>query len=173
MKAGRTSTRRWLPSRRSAPRSRGLVLGGVWLRCLTWWRAPGLDRRLARGADPMLSDELSLRVGQLGSARTRTRLACGLRGAVELATRPADPLRMPPSLLHREEIRAHSELLLELAERVSTSEPLGVEGLAMTSLLVLDCSSPFHNKDASRSLTSIAFRSARRTGPRPPERAHR
>jgi hypothetical protein len=27
----------------------------------------------------------------------------------------------------------------------------------MTSLLVLDCSTPFHNKDASRSLTVIAF----------------
>ena len=64
---------------------------------------------------------------------------------------------MPPLPLHREEIRAHSDLLLELAERVSTSEPLGVVGLAMTSLLVLDCSSPFHNKDASRSLTAIAF----------------
>jgi hypothetical protein len=150
-----------------------LVLGGVWLRCLTWWRAPGLDRRLAHGADPMLSDELSLRVGQLGSARTRTRLACGLRGAVELTKRPADPLRMPPLLLHREEIRAHSELLLELAERVSTSEPLGVEGLAMTSLLVLDCSNPVPQQRREAIAHCHRIRSAGRTGPRPPERAHR
>jgi hypothetical protein len=157
MKAGRISTRRWLPRWRLARRSRGVVLGGVWLRCQTWWLAQDLDRRLAHGADPMESDELSLRVGQLGSARTRTRLAGGLRGAVELANRPADPLRMPSSVLQREEIRAHSELLLELAERVSTSEPLGVEGLAITSLLIYDAPSPLYHTDASRSLTVIAF----------------
>jgi hypothetical protein len=157
MRTAWMGTRRWLPSRRLARRSRGLVLGGVWLRCLTWWRAQDLDRQLARGADPMESNELSLRFGQLGSAKTRTRLACGLRSVVELANRQPDPLRMPPLLLQREEIRANSELLLELAERVSTSEPLGLEGLAMTSLLVVDGSSPLHNKDASRSLTVIAF----------------
>jgi nucleotide-binding universal stress UspA family protein len=43
-------------------------LGGVWLRCLTWWRAVDLDSRLAGGADPIRSDALRLRVGQLGSA---------------------------------------------------------------------------------------------------------
>jgi hypothetical protein len=43
------------------------------------------------------------------------------------------------------------------SERLITSEPLGVEGLAMTSLLVVDASSPLHNKDASRSLTVIGF----------------
>jgi hypothetical protein len=89
-----------------------LVLGGVWLRCLTWWRAQDLDRQLARGTDPLQSDELSSRVGQLGSAKTRTRFACGLRGVVELAHRPRDPLRMPPLLLHRERIPANSDLLL-------------------------------------------------------------
>jgi hypothetical protein len=61
------TTRRWLPSRRLARRSRGLLLGGIWLRVVTRWRAPVLDRQLANGIDPMQSDELSLRVGQLGS----------------------------------------------------------------------------------------------------------
>ena len=36
-------TRRWLPSRRLARRSRGLVLGGIWLRWRTWARAKELD----------------------------------------------------------------------------------------------------------------------------------
>jgi hypothetical protein len=157
MRMGRIGTRPWLPSRRLRRRSRGLVLGGMWLRCLTWWRAQDLDRRLARGTDPMESYELSLRVGQLGSARTRARLACGLRGAVELADRRPDRLRIPAVPLRREETRANSELLLELAERLSTGEPLGVEGLAMTSLLVGDASSPLHHRHASRSLAVIAF----------------
>jgi hypothetical protein len=88
--------RRWLPTRRLARRSRGVVLGGVWLRLVTWSRASALDRELAGGADPMQSDELSLRVGQLRSAKHRARLACALRGAVELAARPVDQLMMPP-----------------------------------------------------------------------------
>ena len=157
MRTGRIRTRRWLPGRSLARRSRGLLLGGVWLRGRTWWRAYDLDRQLARGADPLESDELSLRAGQLGSARTRARLACALRGAVELADRQPDPLRMPLGPIRRSEIRANRELLLELAERLRTARPLGVEGLAMTSLLIDDAPSPLYHDDASRSLTVTAF----------------
>ena len=78
----------------------------------------------------MDSDELSLRVGQLGSARSRARLACALRGAVELADRQPEPFGMPRSQIRRTEIRASRELLLELAERVGSRGPVGVEGLA-------------------------------------------
>lgn len=46
-------TRRWLPRGRLARRTRGPLLGGVWLRCITWWRAPALDAELAAGADPI------------------------------------------------------------------------------------------------------------------------
>jgi hypothetical protein len=116
-----------------------------------------LDRQLAHGADPLESDELSLRAGQLGSARTRARLACALRGAVELADRPPDPLRLPPSLIRRSEIRANRELLLEMAERLGSSGPLGVEGLAMTSLLIDDAPSPLYHRESRRSLTGAAF----------------
>jgi hypothetical protein len=63
----RIGTRRWLPSRRLARRSRGPLLGGIWLRVHTQWRAAELDRQLANGTDPMLSDELSLRAGQLAA----------------------------------------------------------------------------------------------------------
>jgi hypothetical protein len=157
MKAERIPTRGWLPGRSLARRSRGLLLGGVWLRCRTRWRAYDLDRQLARGADPMESDELSLRVGQLGSARTRARLACALRGAVEPDDGQPDPLRVPPAPIRRTEIRANRELLLELGECLRASRPLGVEGLAMTSLLIDDAPSPLYHEDASRSLTVTAF----------------
>ena len=150
-------TRRWLPSRRLARRSRGLVLGGIWLRWRTWVRAQELDGLLARGADPMDSDELSLRVGQLGSARSRARLACALRGAVELADRQPEPFGMPRSQIRRAEIRASRELLLELAERVDSRGPVGVEGLALTSLLIGDRASPLYDGDARRSLAAAAF----------------
>ena len=157
MRMRRIGTRRLLPSRRLARRSRGLLLGGVWLHVVTWRRAYDLDRQLAAGADPMRSDELSLRVGQLGSATTRARLACALRGAVASADRPPDPLRMPAALIRRGEIRANRELLLELAETLCAGRPLGVEGLAMTSLLIKYASSPLFHKDASRSVTETTY----------------
>jgi hypothetical protein len=138
--------RRWLPHGRLARQTRGPFLGGVWLRCVTWWRAHALDDQLARGADPMGSNELSLRVGQLSSERSRRRLVCALRGAVELADRPCDPLRMRAPLIRRAEVRANRALLLELAERLKAGGPLGVEGLARTSLLVGDGLSPLFCK---------------------------
>jgi hypothetical protein len=146
MPFARCPTRRWLPRGPLARQTRGLLLGGVWLRCVTWWRAHELDRRLARGADPMESNELSLRVGQLSSERSRRRFVCALRGAVELADRPFDPLRMGAPLIRRAEVRANREVLLELAERLAAGGPLGVEGMAITSLLVGNGASPLFCK---------------------------
>jgi hypothetical protein len=131
-------------------RSRGPVLGGIWLRVLTRWSAGDLDRRLAHGADPMLSDELSLRVGQLG--RTRVRLANVLRTAVELANGRRAPLIT--TRLRREEIRECDELLLTLAERLRGGEPLGAQGLAMTARLVADRAGPLYRSCANGSLAA-------------------
>src|SRR5215210_2285802 len=90
--------RRELPRPRAMSRSRGLVLGGIWLRCTTRCRARQLDRQLAAGVDPMQSDELSLRVGQLGSPGSRRRIACALRGLVALAEQDSYPVMVaaPP-----------------------------------------------------------------------------
>jgi hypothetical protein len=89
---------RELPRTRVMSRCRGLFLGGIWLRCTTRWRARELNRQLAGGADPMQSDELSLRVGQLGSSKSRRRIACALRGAVALAERDAYPVMAAPPI---------------------------------------------------------------------------
>jgi hypothetical protein len=114
------SRRSWVPSRRLARRTRGLVLGGFWLHLVTWSRATELDRELAAGTDPMRSDDLSLRAGQLRSAKRRARLGRALRGAVNVAETRVDPLMLPPSLIRRAEVRANRDLLLELAERLGT-----------------------------------------------------
>jgi hypothetical protein len=154
---GPLRTRGWLPGGGRLPRrTRGLLLGGVWLRCVTWRRAHELDHQLACGTDPMTSDELSLRVGQLASARSRGRFACVLLGAVELADRPFDPLRMGPPVIRRTEVRDNRELLLELAGRLRAGGRLGVEGLAITSLLVGDGLSPLFFKATGGSLTASA-----------------
>jgi hypothetical protein len=133
------------------------VLGGVSLRWVTSWHARELDRQLAAGADPMRSDELSLRVGQLGSSRNRRRVACELRSAVALAERDAYPVVVAAPPIRRAAVRANSELLLEIAERLSSCDPVGVRGLAIASQLIEDRRGPLYCDNADRSLTVTAF----------------
>jgi hypothetical protein len=144
-------SRGWLPRGRLARRTRGLLLGGVWLRYATWRRTRELDEQLALGMDPVASDELSLRAGQLASARRRGRFACVLRGAVALADAPYDPVRLGRPAIPRAQVKENRELLLELAARLRAAGYLGVQGLAMTSLLVRDGVSPLYSKAARSS----------------------
>jgi hypothetical protein len=145
-------SRSWLPRGRLARRTRGLLLGGVWLRWVTRRQARGLDEQLALGIDPIASDELSLRAGQLRSAQSRDRFACVLRGAVALADAPYDPVRLGRPAIRRAQVRENGELLLELADRLRAGGGLGVQGLALTSLLVRDGVSPLYSKAAGGSL---------------------
>jgi hypothetical protein len=145
-------SRSWLPRGRLARRTRGLLLGGVWLRCVTWRQAHELDEQLARGTDPITSDELSLRAGQLASARSRGRFACVLRGAVALAEAPFDPVRLGRPVVRRAQVQENRGLLLELADRLGAGGSLGVQGLAITSLLVGDGVSPLFSEAARGSL---------------------
>ena len=138
-------------------RSRALLLGGIWLRCTTRWRTRELDLQLATGADPMQSDDLSLRVGQLGSSRSRRRIACALRGAVALAEREACPLMVTAPPIRRSAVRASGGLLLEIAERLLSREPVGVRGLAIASQIIEDQRGPLYRDDAARPLTVTAF----------------
>jgi hypothetical protein len=123
------------------------MLGGVWLRLRTRWRAADLDRLLAKEADPLGSDELSLRVGQLGSPATRARLAAALRRAVATANGQHPPLIS--TRLRRPVIQENEDLLLALADRLGDGGSLGVSGLGMTARLVADHSSPMYRAGAS------------------------
>ena len=145
------------PRTRVMSRPRGLLLGGIWLRCTTRWRARELDRQLSAGADPMQSDELSLRVGQLGSTRSRRRIACTLRGAVALAEREAYPVMLAAPAIQRSAVRGSGGLLLEIAERLLSREPVGVRGVAIASQLIEDRRGPLYRADAARPLTVTAF----------------
>ena len=137
-------------------KARGLQLGGVRLHWRTRRRAHELDAQLAGGADPFQSNELSLRVGQLASVPTRARLATSLRGAVRLADMQYDPFGMPRPLISRGAIRANRGLLLELARCLSAGGPVGVQGLAMASLLVHDGAGPLYRDAGGDSLAATA-----------------
>jgi hypothetical protein len=151
---GSFRTRGWLPPR-VARRSRTLLLGGIWLRFLTWRRSLALDADLARGTAPTESDELSLRAGRLRSAGRRARLAAQLAGVVEVAERPIHPFSRVA--LRRREVRASKPLLVAIAKRLREPGLLDVQGLAMTSLLVNDHTSPlYQGASPSLSLTEAA-----------------
>jgi hypothetical protein len=137
--------------------ARGLLLGGVWLRVTTRWRARALDAQLARGADPIQCDELSLRAGQLGSAKSRRRMAFALRGFVALAERGAYPIALAAPPIRRAVVRANRELLLELADRLCSSEPAGAQGLAIASRLISDRTSAIYSAHSERPLPVAAF----------------
>jgi len=116
----------------------------MWLHWLTRQRAHELDKQLADGADPLQS-------------RTRARLASALRGAVRLADMQYDPFRMPRPAIQRAHIRANRQLLLELAGCLGAGGTLGVEGLALASLLVNDRTSPLYCEAATHSLAVSAL----------------
>jgi hypothetical protein len=131
--------------------SRGLVVGGLWLRVRTWRKASALDDELARGADPLGGDELSLRTGQLRSAKSRARLATSLLGALELADREPPAAPAVARLIRRAQVRDCRGLLLELVERLDDDWPLSAQGLAEISQLVTQADSPLY-EHAERSL---------------------
>jgi hypothetical protein len=168
----RLRSRPRLPSRRLARRSRGPLLGGISLRLVTRWRAHDLDRQLATGTDPMLSDELSLRVGQLGLPQARLRLSHVLRGAVEVAS------GQHPSLgwtrLRLAEIEENEGVMLALSERLRSCQPVGVQGLAMAGL-VNDRSSPLYRSSTGGSLSArlVEVVQALERGPRTAGRTER
>jgi hypothetical protein len=105
----------------------------------------------------MQSDELSLRVGQLSSSRSRRRIACALRGVVALAERDFYPVIAGPPPIRRAAVGACSGLLLEIAERLGSCEPVGVRGLAIASQLVVDRRGPLYRDDVEHPLTVTAF----------------
>ena len=137
---------------RAVPHSRGLVLGGVWLRLATWWRSFELDAALAVGADPIASNALSLRAGQLRSPETRARLARSLRAALDLATSDLSRLSWPPPLVRYSEVRACESLCYDVLACLDERRAASVQGLALTSLLVHDGASPLFYDHAARSL---------------------
>lgn len=122
----------------------------------TRWGAHRLDDQLALGADPMQSDQLSLRVGQLGSSKSRRRIALALRRAVAFAERGAYPTAIAAMPIRHAEVRANKELLLELADRLCASEPVGARGLAMTSKLIDDRRSPLYSGRSDGPLAVLA-----------------
>ena len=107
---------------------------GLALRMRARLRRTRLDDELARGMEPSLRPELSLRADQLRSRAERSRLANALVEAVGDARGPS-PLRVKSRERHAE-IRKHAEDLLALATRLRDDQAVDARGVAVTARLV-------------------------------------
>ena len=117
-------------------------------------RATSLDHALAAGASPDSSAALSLRAEQLIRAGTRRKLAQSLRRLVGEASRRSLP-RAPRVPLCRRKILASRELMLELAERLSSQEPVDVRGVAQLRLLLIGVVSPLYGDPGADDLEPV------------------
>ncbi len=114
-------------------------------RISAWLRGGALDERLAGGASPSQSPELSARARWLTSTRTRRRLAQWIQRVIEAAETPYAGDRGPAVPLEREAIRRTRTLLLSLARELdAVDEPASPRGIARVRQLLTDGASPLY-----------------------------
>ncbi len=113
--------------------------------------ASRLDRALAAGASPDLSAPLSLRAEKLIGATVRRDLASTVRRLVDDATRSFVPFS-PAVPLCRRKVLASRETLLELADRLTSGEPVEARGVAQIRLLLTAGEGPLYHCPAADNL---------------------
>lgn len=133
-----------------------------WHRMLARWRAAGLDRALADGADPEQSVYLAARAMQLTSAKSRRHLADGLRRVLAGMERsrggtgpdrvPVWPTRVP---VRREGIAAAAELAA-LPDYLLAAGPVPAQGVAMVRRLLSDGAGPLYRASRREELRDTA-----------------
>jgi hypothetical protein len=110
-------------------------------------RADHLDRQLAAGVSPDTSALLTLRARRLFRPAVRRKMTRGLRRLVYFvqghSRAPGD------ATLTREQVYTAIPGLLRLADRLEAPEPLDVQGIARTRLLLTDPTGPlFYRRGA-------------------------
>ena len=108
------------------------------------WNAAELDESLAAGADPMASQELTLRAEQLVEPARPTEFARTLELIVrQVATGGSSPVP-GPTILRREPIARNRPALLALARRLRDDGLHCLRGLAMADRLISYGDSPLY-----------------------------
>jgi hypothetical protein len=113
--------------------------------------ASSLDQALAAGASPDSSGPLSLRARYLIGAPARRDLARTLRRLVDAASRPFGPLT-PAVPVCRRKVLASQETLWELADRLTSAEPVEARGVAQVRMLLITGDGPVYHRPAADDL---------------------
>jgi hypothetical protein len=133
---------------------------GPWLRLRVRAQRLKLDRGLAGGLSPLESKELKVRAQQLGSERTRGKLAKSLARIVSRAEdKPGRQLGRWGLAFSGPQVLASRDALVRIRERLTGPGPHSLRGVAMVSVLVSDAGSPLYMTrrpgDLSRALDQI------------------
>jgi DICT domain-containing protein len=135
------------------------------LRLRVWASSLALDCRLAEGARPTSSPELTLRAQQLASVRSRRQLSSALSAAVDTAIRPHGLWTLKPAIVTTG-VRQAAEPLQRLAYDLRTLSDPPVRSLALVSFLLCDPTSPLYNRDSPVTVREIAQRARSALVPR-------
>jgi hypothetical protein len=109
-----------------------------------WLQRGALDRRLAHGADPDASPELSRRARQLMSRRCRSGLAEGIRNVIEEVEYPRRGYGAAAPLNRRVILRERG-FLVAIAEDLLSDDELSPRGIALVESLLTDGASPLYS----------------------------
>lgn len=130
-----------------APWRDGQEQPSIWVRLRVRWKRRELDEALARGANPVTTEELALRAEQLSEPATRARLAAWYENLFRLAAGGSGPgattaMVVAPFDAHR--VATNQPVLAALAETLRGPGPHDVRGLAMASNLLEDAKGPLY-----------------------------
>lgn len=129
---------------------------GLWARADARLHVHRLDDALAHGASPDTTVALGLRARALMTMPVRRQVAAGVSRVLRAATR-GSAARLPVPVC-RERVRTCSAELTLLVEDLLTSGPIGVQGVAMTRMLLCDASGPLYHRAGPDDLsTKIRF----------------
>ena len=121
--------------------------------------APWLDRELAERRGRGLSEAHAARAGQLASERTRRSVARTLDRLIERAENPPRASRTIPSLFAgvppcRDQVREATPLIVSIAARLRSREPLDPRGVARLKTLLADRSGPCYTSSRPDALAA-------------------
>jgi hypothetical protein len=117
---------------------------GIFEPARVWLQRGALDRRIALGADPSASPELSRRARQLTSRRIRAGLAAGIRRVVEEAEFPQCSYSAAVPV-HRREVLRERGFMVAIAEDLLSDDELSPRGVALVEELLTDGNSPIYS----------------------------
>jgi hypothetical protein len=118
-----------------------------------------LTRRLAEGADPLASPELTLRARQLTAPRVVRGCVTGLERVLHEAAAPSCAFTAQAPL-QAEAILAARPFLLNLRDRLRETENPRPAGIARTLLLLMDGGGPLYAPSYPGTLASLVYRAA-------------
>ena len=119
--------------------------------------APWLDRELARGFAPTLSEAHAARAKQLAGKRTRHAAARSLDRLIDGAENPRRAFSNPvvPSC---SEIREAMPLILSIRTRLHSDQPLNPQAIALLKTLLSDHNGPCYKTEAPGALAAALQR---------------